>query len=47
VEHEFTERRRSPRVATTNGTMVIRPVSVRVRLPVRTTPARQVVQIIQ
>jgi len=32
VEHEFTERRRSPRVATTNGTMVIRPVSVRVRL---------------
>jgi hypothetical protein len=32
VEHEFAERRRSPRVATTNGTMVIRPVSVRVRL---------------
>ena len=32
MEHEFAERRRSPRVATTNGTMVIRPVSVRVRL---------------
>jgi len=30
--HEFTERRRSPRVAATNGTMVIRPVSVPVRL---------------
>jgi hypothetical protein len=32
VEHEFTERRRSPRAATANGTMVIRPVSVGVRL---------------
>jgi hypothetical protein len=32
VDHEFTERRRSPRVATTSGTLVARPVSVRVRL---------------
>ena len=32
MDHPFTERRRSPRIATANGTMAVRPVSMPVRL---------------